>query len=196
MIKLVIDTATSLQFVGLYEDQHEIASIYYSGNNDHSATCMKNIERILDHNDKTIDDIGELIVGIGPGSYTGVRVAVVIAKIFASTKNIPLYKISTLDLMLTANYSEYKASLIDARRGNVFGKLIHKDKVLIEEGLYKEEEFLHKIDIITSNAAIIEVIDYKVNIALVDRYKVLVDEVHSLEPNYLRLTEAERNLKK
>ena len=126
--RLVIDSATKYLYVALYEDNKCLGKYYESGNNDHSTKLMIEIERIFSISNTKVANLDEIIIGIGPGSYTGLRIGVVVAKMFGWNNDIPVRTISSLALMASSyEGEEYILSEIDARRGNSF------------IGLYKNE---------------------------------------------------------
>lgn len=67
--------------------------------NKHSVNTIPLFSKLLEDNHITVDDIKKIIVINGPGSFTGVRIGVVLAKMLAYTKNIPVYAISYLQAM-------------------------------------------------------------------------------------------------
>ena len=67
---------------------------------------------------KKVEDIDSIVITEGPGSYTGVRIAMTIAKVFAATKKIDLYTISTLQLY--AGNLNNTLVLLDARGNRVY----------------------------------------------------------------------------
>ena len=135
--------------------------------------------------------IDKVIVTIGPGSYTGVRMAVSVAKMMSVFAKIKLYSISTLELM-SSGYSGKVLASIDARRGNAFAAIIDVDTAnyVLEEGLH---EYV-KLDEENVDFKVNET-NYKVNAIYCINNSKEVEEPHLLVPNYLRDTEAERNLK-
>lgn len=181
MNSLIIDTATSNLYVGLYgKEKREFLE---KGKN-HAQVLMKKIDEVL--NGIKIEDLDEIIVGVGPGSYTGVRVGVVVAKMFAWTKNITLKKVSSLFIQCSG-YEGIRSVSIDARRGNAFCAIYDSDDSLIlDEALRPINEFTKAGLDITEN-------EYKPNMEKIIEKAEVVKDVHSLVPNYLRKTEAERN---
>ena len=181
MSSLIIDTATANLYVGLYgKEKREILEV---GKN-HAQVLMKKIDEVL--NGIKIEDLDEIIVGVGPGSYTGVRVGVVVAKMFSWTKNIPLKKVSSL-YIACSGYEGIRSVSIDARRGNVFSAIYDSDdSLLLEEALRPLNEF-------TKAGLDITEAEYKPNMEKIIQKAELVKDPHSLVPNYLRKTEAERN---
>ena len=190
MYSLILDSATKTLYVALLKDNNLLDEIYLEGKNDHAKNIVKKVEYILNKNNIKAFDLDDIIVGIGPGSYTGVRMAVTVCKMLSVFGNKNLYSISTLKLM-ASGFKGNVLSKIDARRGNSFAGIINTndDTYVLKEGMY-ENESLEKesYDFIATED------NYKVDALYVLNAKVKVDEPHLLVPNYLRETEAERNL--
>lgn len=199
--RLVIDSATKNLYIAVFEDEKCLGDFWESGHNDHSVKLMPQIEILMINNNLKVSDLDEIIVGIGPGSYTGLRIGVVVAKMFGWNNDIPVKTISSLALMASSDDGK-KLILpeIDARRGNSFLGLYKNDgKSLIlveEEQLTNLENYIefvndeYKLEVnIISNG--------KPNMIKIINSDLLksVEDIHTLNPNYLRVTEAERNLK-
>jgi tRNA threonylcarbamoyladenosine biosynthesis protein TsaB len=180
---LVIDTATNLLVVGLKNDDKNIIRTRL-GKNDNAAYLVNEIEVLLNEENIKLENLDKIIVGIGPGSYTGNRVAVVVAKTLAYSKNIKLEKISSL-LLLSSGYENITAA-IDARRGfyfannHSFGKSISGDNYISLDKLKENKDYI----ILNENTI-------KVDLDIIINNSEEVKDVFLLEPNYLRKTEAE-----
>ena len=96
MNALVMDTSTSFIFLYLIKDDKLVYKFEEEGENNHSEKLMLVIEEALKKNDLSVEDLDLIVTGIGPGSYTGLRISLTIAKMFAWTKKIPLKVISSL----------------------------------------------------------------------------------------------------
>lgn len=190
MYTLILDSATKTLYVALLKDNTVLKEIYLEGRNDHAKNIVLKVEEILNENNIKAFDLDDIIVGIGPGSYTGVRMAVTVCKMLSVFGNKNLYSISTLKLM-ASGYEGKVLTRIDARRGNSFGMILdtNNDEYIINEGMYPTDELLDKeydFDVTEDNI--------RVNPIYCLNHKEKVDEPHLLVPNYLRDTEAERNL--
>ena len=196
--RLVIDSATKYLYVALYDDLECVSKYYQEGKNDHSVKIMPEIERMLKSNDIKVKDLDEIYVGIGPGSYTGLRVGVVIAKMFGWNNNIPVFTVSSLAMMASSiNENGLVLAEIDARRGNSFLGLYD-----VEEGYLTQQEDEQLTNLEEYKASIKNEFTV-VSDGLPDMKKIIqsnmfhqVEDIHGLNPNYLRMTEAERNLSK
>jgi len=198
LTRLVIDSATKHLYVALYNDFDCVSAYYEAGKNNHSVMIMPEIERLLGDNNLKVKDLDEIYIGVGPGSYTGLRVGVVIAKMFGWNNNIPVFTVSSLAMM--ASSSDENGLLlveIDARRGNSFLGLYN-----IENGYMtlKEDEQLTNLEEFKAGikGEFKVVSEGKPDMKKIIQSKMFghVKDIHGLNPNYLRITEAERNLSK
>lgn len=190
MYSLILDSSTKILYVCLVKDKEVLFEKYLEGNKDHAKNIVYYVNMALEENHIEAANLDEVVCGFGPGSYTGVRMAVTVCKMLSVFMKKPLYTISSLKLMASGNKGVVKA-IIDARRGNVFGCIIdtEKDTYLVPEGHYEG-------NVLDNNSYQYTVTDsdFKVDPFYVLSHKELVDEPHLLIPNYLRETEAERNL--
>lgn len=194
--RLVIDSATKYLYVALFDDYECLGKYYEAGKNDHSVHLMPQIESLLQSNSIKVRDIDEIYIGVGPGSYTGLRVGVVIAKMFAWNNKIPIFTVSSLALMASSYTGEgLILAEVDARRGNSFLGLydICKGYLTLQdmEQLTNLEEYKNNIigefDVTSQGEPNMEMI-------IKSKMFAQVEDIHALNPNYLRITEAERNL--
>ncbi|MCF7924254.1 MAG: tRNA (adenosine(37)-N6)-threonylcarbamoyltransferase complex dimerization subunit type 1 TsaB [Candidatus Izimaplasma sp.] len=195
--RLAIDTATKYIYLALLIDDKEVASIYQVGDNDHSVTILPLLEKLLDDAKITLKDIDEIIIGIGPGSYTGVRIGVTVGKMIGYLNNISVFQVSSLALIASSSKKNKILSLIDARRNNAFMAYFNQQKNTLE---YIKNDTLENIESFQQNInEKYEIVEYgKPNIKKIIKSNLLVkvEDIHKLTPNYLRITEAERNLEK
>jgi tRNA threonylcarbamoyladenosine biosynthesis protein TsaB len=194
--RLCIDSATKFLYIALYDNNECLGKYYSAGSNDHSVQLMINIEKILKNNKVKVSDLDEIYVGVGPGSYTGLRIGVVVAKMFGWNDNIDVFTVSSLALIASSSDQEtLLLSEIDARRGNSFLGLYKQEKQLLSlvdsEKLVSLEEYKNSIKDEFVSISFGEPNFIK---CIQSGLPIKVEDIHSLNPNYLRLTEAERNL--
>lgn len=154
---LAIDTSTASLAVAIQDEAGQIFQSNTQAERNHSIHMMKGIEDTLNEAGLTIQDLELITVGIGPGSYTGIRIAVTTAKTLAWSLNIPIVGVSSLAatalgglasaLSLQQAVSEENSELrdskpvhwviplVDARRGQVYTALYQLE----------ESEFLTQI---------------------------------------------------
>lgn len=96
---LAIDTATTLSGIALYHADGLLAeSVWQSGRN-HTAQVLPQIETLLQHVGATPADLRVLAVALGPGSWSGLRAGMSLAKGMALAADLPLIGISTLEAL-------------------------------------------------------------------------------------------------
>ena len=128
---LCIDTSTICCAVGLLEgssSEHRIVEAYHelSGRR-HSEVLVPTIRSLLLQADWSMADIDALAIGIGPGSYTGLRIGLSVAKALCLSLEIPLITVSTLQTIAAETALKHKLgssvtilSMMDARRNEVY----------------------------------------------------------------------------
>jgi len=118
---LGMDTSTLMTTVAITDDQKLLGEYSLSVDMSHSEMLVPMIKSTLDGLKIDIDDIDLYTISIGPGSFTGLRIALSTAKGFAIAKNKPIIGVSTLEALAYNICSEsYIVPMIDARRDRVF----------------------------------------------------------------------------
>ena len=127
MITLFIDTSTTTLNVGLIKDDLLIDKSSMSSS-EHSKYTMSEIEKLFKNSNIAPKSVDKIMVIDGPGSFTGVRIGVTIAKTYAWACKINVVPISTLKAYaLSLDGYDYYIPLIDARRGYVYGAIYDKN---------------------------------------------------------------------
>ena len=94
---LAIDTATRYTSIALYDDSGIVAEQSWRSANNHSVEVMPAIERMMDQQHRAPTDLIAVAVAKGPGSFTGLRIGMSIAKGLCLALDIPIIGIPTLD---------------------------------------------------------------------------------------------------
>ena len=142
MYTLFISTYDKLINISLLKEGKLITTLEEISKQNHSTLVMPMIDNILKSNKITTSELNEIIVVNGPGSFTGVRIGVVIAKTLAYTLNIPIKTITSLECILVSNKSKSnKLAIISDTKGKYVG-YTNKDNELLEDFKYlKSSEF-------------------------------------------------------
>lgn len=217
MLSLTIDTSNDQLGIGLIKEGEVLAQITTKVKQDHSSRLMPAIVNLFQSVSVEATELTEVIVAQGPGSYTGIRIGVTVAKSLAWALDIPVKGVSSLEVLAyQANYFEGKIiPFFDARRGNVFAGIYESDSGRIKQSIadsniaftsvlekaqdYEKVLFLSPdIDLfkeeikqthaVIPNAAEHISMPYAIYLASLNK---TVEETHSLVPSYLRLAEAE-----
>jgi len=120
---LAIDTSNYPLGIALIDDGKVIGEYITNIKKNHSIRVMPAIETLCRECDIKPAELNKIVVAEGPGSYTGVRIGVTIAKTLAWTLQIPLVGVSSLEVLAASvgrYFSGYVVPLFDARRGQVY----------------------------------------------------------------------------
>ena len=123
---LAIDTSSSNASVAILEDQNVLIELNNEDEKTHSQKVMPMIDEAFKNIGLCLDDINLISCGVGPGSFTGVRIGIATAKAFVDSKNIYANGVTSLEsLAYNLNTEGYICSLIDAGHENVYAGFFH-----------------------------------------------------------------------
>ena len=199
MKHLFIDTSNSFINVYIIENNNILVYKRVETLKDMANSIIPLIRESFNEVDFDIKDIDKIFVTVGPGSFTGVRVGITVAKTISWSLGIPVYPISTLEYLASIDTNCNKIiSIIDARRGNVFAGFydlnlnkLGAEKLVGYDELSKDDDTL-----VVSYDGVYNSTISNINILKIVN-KHLDDKSinpHKLVPNYLKKTEAEENL--
>ena len=97
MICLFLDTSSENLIVYLTKDDKIMFSKNIVAIKDHSSYLLPTIDEAFKESNIDKKSLNKIIVGIGPGSFTGTRIAITVAKVLAFSLNIDIYPISSLE---------------------------------------------------------------------------------------------------
>ena len=135
---LAIDTSTMISTVTIASENEILGDFNVNQQKTHSESLVPMIETLLNLLGMEIKDIDEFVIAEGPGSFTGLRIGMTIAKTLAQVNDRKLVPISTL-LALANNSSsdKLKVPMLDARGNRVYGAVYDKEfNEIIKEDLY------------------------------------------------------------
>lgn len=224
---LAFDTVSSSFSIAL-KKENNIIEINKENIKNHNEELLPILNSFLEDNKISLNDINCIVMGIGPGSFTAIRIAFSTIKTICYAKNIPIIGVSSLETLYQniASFNGIKLSMIDARKGSIYAN-IYKDNNKIKENLdltYEEATNLIK-DISTKDDTITlcgdgfsknesyfleKLQEYKLN-KLDNSYNIIkasnsilmseerynkkeFDNIFSLNPLYIRKSEAENKL--
>lgn len=190
MISLFIDTSQEDVSIALVKDGTLLSEINEYIKGKHSVYVVQYISDILTKENLSTDDVDEIIVVNGPGSFTGIRIGVTIAKIFAYIKKIRIVAITSLKARVLGEHSNYLLSTIDARHNNYYIGLYDKDYNTIEEK-FTDSETLEEIKTKYSPKVVDTSKPYNVEQIVAYMKNSKKENPHSVNPVYLKLPEAE-----
>ncbi|KRM13615.1 tRNA (adenosine(37)-N6)-threonylcarbamoyltransferase complex dimerization subunit type 1 TsaB [Paucilactobacillus suebicus] len=132
---LAIDTSNHPLSIALVEDQQMLCETTLNLTKNHSIFVMPTIDQLMKIAGWRPTDLDRIVVAKGPGSYTGVRIAVTTAKTLADTLDIDLVGVSSLEVVAApiaqTEPDRPVVTIFNARRNNVFagGYMAHDGKI-------------------------------------------------------------------
>ena len=208
---LAFDTSSKALSLAILEDKHVLAETTINIKKNHSITLMPAIDFLMASLDWTPKDLDRIVVAEGPGSYTGLRIAVATAKTLAHTLNIELVGMSSLLALVPYQQEGLFVPLMDARRNNVYAGFYENAKPVMPEAHLPFEQVIELIKGASQVTFVGEVVsfveqiqehlprtDYKETLPNAATLALLAwdkeaDSLHDFVPNYLKRVEAEEN---
>lgn len=196
MITLCMDTSSKFLVLVLIQEDELIGKRCLSSWKRQSEMIFPQLTELLAECGLTPKAIDQVVVTKGPGSYTGVRIAMTVAKVLCSTANLPLYALPTLELIGAGKTKA--AVLLDARSQRAYFGMIENGRLSGKEEVLSLSEIQARID----NADGLELVGDCSLLGLEDCYPDLaqaflttrsqwqkVENVHLLVPEYLKLAD-------
>ncbi|MEU5049651.1 tRNA (adenosine(37)-N6)-threonylcarbamoyltransferase complex dimerization subunit type 1 TsaB [Streptomyces sp. NPDC021096] len=124
MLLLALDTATPAVTVALYDGESVVAESSQVDARRHGELLLPAVDRVLGEAGRKLDAVTGIVVGVGPGPYTGLRVGIVTAATFAAALDVPVHSLCTLDgIAYAAGQAGLEGEFVvatDARRKEVY----------------------------------------------------------------------------
>lgn len=198
MLSLIMDTSNQYLLVSLYEDGKCLETIQELGSKKQSENAIPYLSSLLEKYNKKLLDVNEMIITKGPGSYTGERVAMTIAKTLSVISPVRIKAISSL-----ASYAGMDSciSVIDARSKKVFVCVYENGQPLMNEQLmdiadfsklreqYPDFKVVGQCEVVSEEA---NVSDLAKNLYELSKLCEACDNVDALVPCYLKDVEAKK----
>ena len=190
-----MDTSQAFLVIALLRDGEFLDGIQETCFKHQSEELYPRLLELLGRHGLSSDDIGEMIITEGPGSYTGVRIAMTAAKVFCSLKEIPLYVLGSLQLIAGTN--EHARVLMDARGHRAYHAL-YENGALIGNAEAKDVDEIRELvkegETVLGDGHLIGLADVWPdlcrNFAALAMMARPVEQIHLLTPEYLKPSEA------
>ena len=144
MITVLLDSSNTNLSVGVAKDNLLLECISYEAWQRQSEYMILELDKLFTKYDIKKEDISDVIVAKGPGSYTGVRIAITIAKTIATALDAKLYAVSSLRVL--KNDTKPSICLINARSNRSYIGVYQDTKTLLEDQIMKNEDVLKYIE--------------------------------------------------
>ncbi len=206
MICLFLDTSLDNLLVYLLKDGKVIYEKNIQSLRDHSSHLVPSIKEAFDTTNISLKDLDKIFVGNGPGSFTGTRIGITVAKVLAYSLNIDIVPISSIQKFIysVCGY-DYYVPVLEDRKDMLYFSIFDKNKKrLIDDTYASRDEFLDYLKKYDGKIVIISDSDYenydnhKKEVDVVNMINYIKDDKsvnpHSLKPNYIKKIEAESKL--
>lgn len=209
MICLFFDTSSDLLKVSLIKDDKIIFDKELHTKNDHSSYLVPTIDEAFKSNNIDFKELDEIIVGNGPGSFTGTRISIAVAKTYAFSFNIPVYMISSLEELIYDNDGyDFYVPIIEEKKENLYFSIFDKNKKRVMDDTYSSTEYMYKkLEELDGKLLLISLSDkeyekYDTVKASINALNIMKNidvnnekvNPHLLKPNYIKKIEAEAKL--
>lgn len=143
MATLLLDSSNTSLSVGVESNGELLGYTSYEAWQVQSEHMIPEIDALLKKHSLSRKDITGVLTSIGPGSYTGVRISLTIAKVIALCLDVPVYPVSSLRVL--KDNDKPSICLINARSNRSYFGVYHKDKVLVSDTIKTNDEVLEYI---------------------------------------------------
>lgn len=193
MATLLLDSSNTSLSVGIESEGELLGFISYEAWQAQSEHMIPEIDNLLKKYSLTRKDISGVVTSIGPGSYTGVRISLTIAKVIALCLDVPIYPVSSLRVL--KDNDKPSICLINARSGRSYFGVYEKDKIIVSDTIKTNDEVLsyikeHPLYSICGNVSYLgyENLDTNICLQMVALLKSLpkCDNALALKPVYLK----------
>lgn len=198
MIRLFIDTSNMDVSTSCFKDHICLSAIHETIPNMHSVYAVPYVKKVLDDSFLKPNDVDEILVCHGPGSFTGIRIGLTIGKVYAYSLKKKIKLISSLCVLALGQDAPYIMSVIDARNDNYYFGVYDREGSLVEEERFGSKEELLSIlkkydDVLLVGYEEFMIDKYavqksKIDFRKIDEYADSLEEVnvHIANPNYLK----------
>ncbi len=191
MITLCMDTSHTWLVVGLIKDDNVIGKVQEKCWKKQSEELFPKLIELMDSLQLVPENIDQIVISKGPGSYTGVRIAMTVAKVFCAMRNLPIYTVSTL--LLYAGKRNCRV-ITDARGNRVYTGLFQDGHVVDQEQVIEISDLHMENEEIVGDGHLVGKEDIWPDI--VENFKDLKDQweacdnVHLVVPEYLKSSDS------
>ena len=209
---LAMDTSNKALSLAILENEETLGQVTLNIKKNHSITLMPAIDFLMNSLDMKPTDLDRIVVAQGPGSYTGLRMAVATAKTLAHTLKIELVGVSSLLALVPEQVEGLVIPVMDARRNNVYAGFYQSGQSVRPEAHLPLAEVLEiagaanqPVTFVGETAVFAEQIEaalpgVSVQPTLPDAAAIgrlgldlPAQSIHDFVPNYLKRVEAEEN---
>ena len=144
MYTILLDSSNTKLAVGIAKDGKVLKSTIYEAWQEQSEHMIPEISAILEDFNVKNEEIDDVMVAIGPGSYTGVRIAITIAKTMGFALKIEVFPVSSLQVLKDGD--KPSICIINARSKRSYVGVYQGNKIILEDQIMTNEDLLNYIN--------------------------------------------------
>jgi tRNA threonylcarbamoyladenosine biosynthesis protein TsaB len=149
VILVAIDTATPSTVAGVLLGDGRVVEARddppEGSRGDHAVRLLPLLEQALAEGGAGWEDVERIVVGVGPGGFTGLRIGIATARALAQGRGLPLVPVSSLAALAAGAAPGPVAAVIDARRGEVFAGAWDGDRELLPPAALAPAELAERL---------------------------------------------------
>ena len=198
-----IDTSSSFLYTAIYENDKIINKKCLNLSKDLSTFTVNEVDKMFQEKKIKPRDIDKIIVVNGPGSFTGIRIGLTLAKIYAFCLNKEITTITSLEAMAKSIKSDKLIiPIIDARRNACYAAIYNNNETILKPSYITIEKLMLIINglnkdylFISNDKFDFDTIEYHPDFKEIIESFINKESInpHLVNPDYLKLTEAEEN---
>lgn len=190
---ILLDSSVSDLSVGIAKDSTILASTQYEAWQKQSELMVDELNKLLIQLSINRNEIKDICVGVGPGSYTGVRISLTIAKVISLALNVPIYPMSSLQIL--GKKDSPSICLINARSTRSYIGVYDNEQVIVKDCIMSNSDVLtyiseHKDYTICGDVSYLNLANEKNNIfeqmLLLKETSSSVNDPNLVKPVYLK----------
>ena len=118
MLTFAITTTTKLAGISLHKDNRILGEIKIEVSRTHSTTILDQIDSLFAWTGEKLDNVENVLVSIGPGSFTGVRIAISVVKGMFYGRNVNFYQVNELDALAYQAFHSLDSNFLSQNSGS------------------------------------------------------------------------------
>ena len=221
MLTFLITTSTRIASISLFKDDIMLGNLNINVRKTHSTNILEQVQKLFEWTDNSIDDVDNVIISKGPGSFTGVRIAMSLIKgFFSLSEKVNIYTVSELEAIYynAKDYADIVVSGIDSNKEKIYYNIYENGIKIVEDSVDNIKNVVEKLkdvkksivfagDIainyshIISNANLVYVPYTKLAINSIIYYEMYkkglaqLENIANVTPYYLEKSQAEKEYK-
>ena len=148
MLTFLITTSTRIASISLFKDDIMLGNLNINVRKTHSTNILEQVQKLFEWTDNSIDDVDNVIISKGPGSFTGVRIAMSLIKgFFSLSEKVNIYTVSELEAIYynAKDYADIVVSGIDSNKEKIYYNIYENGIKIVEDSVDNIKNVVDKL---------------------------------------------------